>query len=466
MEYSTGNEAPELFHAWGAYTCLSAAVSRRVWLPFEDTAIYSNLYVMFVGPAGNGKTWAMRKAKRILAELGNIPISGSVETPPGLWRYMNGNPRSDPPIESPVAFVARWPDGAMREVHPMTIIANEFINFISVDDKGWINALNDIYDEDIYKYRTKNMGEDILIGPYIVLLGALTNEVASDMQKSHIISTGLARRTLFQYGERRWFDPHPKPKFDESQRAARDRCIAYLKKLQKVGGAFYWSKEVDKWWDTWYRAYLVEVPKQPPAVQSWYASKSIQVLKLAMLTALSEDFKLRLEIPHFECALAYLEQLEHDLFRIFGGVGRNELAAVAIKIDEYVKARQIPVAKRDLKTNFFTMCKPPNEFDDCLRYLVDSGKLKEATMHAGTYMDTIYATPEVMQAFADDVHAKGVQLVGVSQTSVPPDSVAGVDPSSAQGPGHFPSIQVSQVYAQSADETLIDESRPEEWEED
>jgi hypothetical protein len=160
------------------------------------------------------------------------------------------------------------------------------------------------------------------------------------MQKSHIISTGLARRTLFQYGERRWFDPHPKPKFDESQRAARDRCIAYLKKMQKVGGAFYWSKEVDKWWDTWYRAYLVEVPKQPPAVQSWYASKSIQVLKLAMLTALSEDFKLRLEIPHFECALAYLEQLEHDLFRIFGGVGRNELAAVAIKIDEYVKARQ------------------------------------------------------------------------------------------------------------------------------
>jgi hypothetical protein len=84
MEYSTGNEAPELFHAWGAYTCLSAAISRRVWLPFEDTAIYPNLYVMFVGPAGNGKTWAMRKAKRILAELGNIPISGSVETPPGL----------------------------------------------------------------------------------------------------------------------------------------------------------------------------------------------------------------------------------------------------------------------------------------------------------------------------------------------------------------------------------------------
>jgi hypothetical protein len=466
LEYSTGNEAPEMFHVWGAYTALSAAISRRVWLPFEDTAIYANVYVMFVGPAGNGKTWAMRKVKRVLAEVGDIPISGSVETPPGLWRFMNGNPKADPPISSPVAFIAKWPDGQLREVHPMTVIANEFINFISVDDHGWINALNDIYDEDIYRYRTKNQGEDILVGPYIVLLGALTNEIASDLQKTRIISTGLARRTLFQYGERKWFDPHPKPTFDDAQRAARDRCVQHLKRLQKVGGAFYWSREVDAWWTNWYCAYLKEVPNQPPAVQSWYASKSIQVLKLAMLTALSEDFHLRLEIPHFECALAYLEELENDLFRIFGGVGRNELAAVAIKIDEYVKARKVPVAKRDLKTNFFTMCKPPNEFDDCLRFLVDSGKLKEATMHAGTYMDTIYAIPEVMQAFADEVRAKGVQLVGVSQTLSPPDSVSGVDPSLSQGLGRFPTILVSQVAAQSVDETLIDESRPEELEED
>ena len=180
-----------------------------------------------------------------------------------------------------------------------------------------------------------------------------------------------------------------------------------------------------------------------------------------MLTALSEELKLRLEVKHFECALAYLELLEQDLFRIFGGVGRNELAAVAIKINEYVEARDIPVSKRDLKTNFFTMCRPPNEFDDCLRYLVDSGKLKEATMHAGTYMDTIYATPTVMQAFADEAHVKGV-----SQTLMPPASVASVDPSSARGEGHFPTIQVSQVVAQHFDETAIDASRPVEIEVD
>ncbi len=276
LEYSTGNEAPEMFHVWGGYVALSAAISRRVWLPFEDTAIFPNIYVMFVGPAGNGKTWAMRKVKRVLAELSDVPISGSVETPPGLWRFMNGNPKADPPVDSPVAFPARWPDGQVREVHPMTIIANEFINFISVDDKGWINALNDIYDEDLYRYRTKNMGEDILLGPYIVLLGALTNEVASDLQKTRIISTGLARRTLFQYGERRWNDPHSKPHFDERQRAARDRCVAYLKLLQKTGGARLVCLEVDSSFETGDANVLER--KQKTAIRNPALSGGIRVL--------------------------------------------------------------------------------------------------------------------------------------------------------------------------------------------
>jgi hypothetical protein len=455
LDYATGNEAPEMFHVWGAYVSLSAAISRRVWLPFEDTAIFPNIYVMFVGPAGNGKTWAMRKAKRVLAELPDVPISGSVETPPGLWRFMNGNPKADPPITSPVAFVARWPDGQLREVHPMTIVANEFINFISIDDKGWINALNDIYDEDIYRYRTKNMGEDILVGPYIVLLGALTNEVASDLQKARIISTGLARRTLFQYGERRWDDPHPKPSFGESQRTARERCVAHLKHIQKIGGAFVWTEEVDYWWDCWYRDYLVEVPNQPPALQSWFASKSIQVLKLGMLTCLSEpEARLTLEVKHFECALAYLAELEHDLFRIFGSAGRNELAAVAMKIGEYVEARNVPVTKRDLKVNFFTQCRPPNEFDDCLRYLVDGGRIKEATVHIGGIVETVFATPSAMQVFADEVRLKGATLVGSAQPETR------LDISDVTHPPIVPSanpwtiaLELTQVVAQPDSET-------------
>lgn len=409
LEYSTGNECPDMFHLWSAYVAISTCVSRKVWLPFEDTALFPNVYVMLVGDAGNGKSWAMSKCKRVLAEAGITHLSGSLETPPGMWRYMSGNAAADPPVQSPVKFVAKWPDGALRDCHPMTIVANEFVNFISLDEKGWINALNDIYDEDVYRYRTKNMGEDILVGPYIVLLGALTTEVSSDLQKARIISTGLARRTIFQYGERQWTNPHPKPSFNDVQKAARARCVEFLKKLNAatVAGAFDWPEDVDSWWTAWYIPHLAAVPTRNPNIKSWYASKSSQVLKLAMLTSLSEGFDLKLRVPHFETALAYLETLEEDLQKIFGGVGRNELAGVSMKMFEFVQHLPTPITMGRMKSQFFNSCKPPHDFDQCITHLCESGMLRRwtgAEQKTQTLVD-ILGTPEAVQNWLDSLKA-------------------------------------------------------------
>lgn len=400
LHYASGNECPELFHVWGGYCALSAAISRKVWLPFEDSAIFPNIYVMYVGDAGNGKSWAMGKVKRLLAEL-KLPYSGSLETPPGMWRYMGGNPKADPPIPSPVAFATKWPDGLVRDVHPMTIMANEFINFISLDQLGWINALNDIYDEDNYIYRTKNAGEDFLIGPYIVLIGALTTEVSADLQKARIISTGLARRTLFQYGQRLFNEPHAIPEFTDSQKAARAWCIDYLRNLNKptVAGKFTWADETKEWWKAWYDPHLATVPSRPLNTRAWYATKASQVLKVAMLSSLSVSTNLILEIPHLEIALNYLDLLEADLPKVFGGVGRNELAAVAVKMFEFVSYNPKPTSMRNLRTQFFTSCRPPNDFDQCVIFLLESKQLVRKTLQVGGVIDDIIATQAAMDAF-------------------------------------------------------------------
>lgn len=405
LAYATNNEAPEMFHVWGAYATLSAAIGRKVWLPFEDTAIYTNIYVMYVGDAGNGKSWAMQKSKRLLTELGDIPISGSIETPPGMWRFMMGNPNANPPIASPVMKLVKWPDGQLRETHPMTVVANEFVNFISLDDKGWINSLNDIYDEDLFRYRTKNMGEDVLIGPYIVLLGALTTDVAADLQKARIISTGLARRTLFQYGERRWDNPCPKPKFDEGSVKAKAACLAHLRKLQKLSGPFTWPEVVDEFWTNWYVPHLREVPHKSPQVRSWYASKSTQVLKLAMLSALAEEEPtLNLRVAHFELALSYLDVLETSLYRIFGGVGRNEMAMVGVRLLEFITIQPQPISFKQLYGklwSFLSTKEPKKELQECLDYLVTTNQITEAVVVLNNTADKIYAIPETMKKWVD-----------------------------------------------------------------
>lgn len=422
LHYAEGDEAPRMFHVWCGYLGLSSAIFRKVWLPFGDTAIFPNIYVMLVGDAGNGKSFAMDKIRRVLSEVPDVQISGSVETPQGLIRFMGGNPKADPPLPAHCCLPFPWADGVTRDTHNVTLIANEFVNFISLMPPEWIGVLNDIYDRDVYHYRTKGGGEDIIVGPYVSLLAALTTDISNDMQKAKIISTGLARRTLFQYGERRWENACPIPTYTESQATAKLAAIAHLTALRKVRGPFTWGEGTRDWWNGWYIPNLASVPKKSPQTKSWFASKSVQVLKLAMLSSLSESADLVLNVSHFEMAIVGLEQLERDLFKIFGGSGRNALAGVGVKIIEHLQTRNEPVHWKQLYAHTFHMFDARDGikgFEDVITHLRDTGQVVDATLPTGPGMvpQRFIGTTVAMSAAAAK---SGVKL------PPPPDGVQNV----------------------------------------
>jgi len=126
-------------------------------------------------------------------------------------------------------------------------------------------------------------------------------------------------------------------------------------------------------------------------------------MKLAMLTSLSERLDRVLEVSHFELALAYLSELEKDLYKIFGGVGRNELADVALKIFNHVSLLPEPVSGKVLYLRFWKELpgrqSRDKEFTECINFLVGDARLTMYVMGIGTAMDSIIATPEVMQTF-------------------------------------------------------------------
>lgn len=409
LSYAEGDEAPEMFHVWCGYIGLSSSIFRKVWLPFGDSAIFPNIYVMLVGDAGNGKSFAMDKIRRILAEVPDVHISGSVETPQGMIRFMGGNPKADPPLPATCCLPFPWADGVVRDTHNLTLIANEFINFISLMPQEWIGVLNDIYDRDVYHYRTKGGGEDMIVGPYISMLAALTTEISNDLQKTKIISTGLARRTLFQFGERRWENACPIPSFTPSQIEAKARCIQRLKDLRKVRGEFTWSAETRAWWDKWYRPALASVPKKSPTTKSWFASKPIQVLKLGMLNSLSESDDLVLQQSHLELAVEYLAILERDLFKIFGGAGRNDLASIGVKIVEHLDARKEIVFWKDVYVHCYNMFdargrSPLEQFEMVITHLKETNQVVEKHLpskdNATPVPIRVFATPQVLAAIA------------------------------------------------------------------
>lgn len=406
--YADGDEVPKMFHLWGAYVCLSAAIGRKVWKAWGDNAIYPNLYVMYVGDAGNGKSWAMGKVKRVLTAVPGMTeqFSSSIETPQALIRRMVGDDSKTPPVQGLGKFPVKWPDGVTRDSHHAIIMASEFINYISLQDKEWVNVLNDIYDTDNYHYHTLAQGAMINVtGPYITMLGALTTEVSNDLQKQRIVATGFARRTLFQYGERQWHAPVSEPTFTPEQAKAKARAIERLRELRQLGGEFQWADEsVAKWWTKWYEDHTRSVPKKSPQVKSWFSSKPVQVLKLAMLTSLADSSDLKIREIDLQIAIEQLGNLELDLHKVFGGAGRNELASIGVKITEYLTTLNEVIFWKTLYGQTFPMFDkrdPMKDFEATLTWLKDQNQIAECSGMVANFTTPVrlIGTPAVIARF-------------------------------------------------------------------
>lgn len=462
--YSTNNEAPEMFHVYAGYSTLSSAIGRRVWLPRGENVMYPNIYVLLIGSAGSGKSTALRNAKRLLAQL-DVPLSYSVETPEGLCRFMGGDAKKDPPVISPCCLPLPWPDGQLRDTHNITIVANEFIDFISKNQEGWTSMLNNIYDEDKYDYRTKNVGEDVLIGPYVVLLGAIPTETQKKLQRQEIIDTGFARRAILQYGERRTHDPHPDPIFGDEEKAARERCLKRLKEIQRLRGPMFRTPDGAKWWDTWYRKHSHSINRRAtPSTLGWLMSKPDQVIKLAILNSLSLRDDLTITAEDFELGISFLDETEKTFNMVFGGIGRNELAAVAMQILNYMTNRDEPMSFKAMLGQFFSMFtsgKGQSELTEVLDFLCGTEQLvkKEMVWRTGAIgvTDTIYATPQGMQKYLAASLSPPNAAVRVEITG---DFAPSTDPSSAPKTplGLHLATKAHRAAAQSDDDTEASKS--------
>lgn len=324
--YSSGNEAPEIFHEWAALSTLACFVSRKVWAPQGFLTVIPNLYVLFVGNPGNGKSTAMKIGQDLVRGLEKYcPIVPSSITKEALTQEMGAK-------DSTYKRTYSW-QNQTHEYVPALIFANELVTLLGTDPLGMIKFLTDIWDEPTeFKVKTKNKGSDHIPQPFVNLLGCMTPETTSNLLKESIISGGFARRCIFVYAQRRG-NPVPRPITTVEQLEARDRCIKHASLLCHVAGTFTWDKEAEVVFDQWYYKNHEFVQRNADLwMNGYYTSKSNLVIKVAMLLALSESVDLVLLPQHITRALEMLARNEVDMHRVFDGTGRNPEATVASHI--------------------------------------------------------------------------------------------------------------------------------------
>lgn len=325
-EYASGNEAPPTYHLFASLAALSSIVSRRVWIDQSYFTFFPNLYIVLVGPPGARKSTAISIARGLLHALKTVPFSGECTSKEKLILDIVATERAigDLPEEH----------AKHRLYSPLAIMASELSEFFQISGDGMVGFLTDVFDISFpYEHKTKNKGSVIVNGPYIVILAGTTPSWMTSYLREDIITGGFTRRCLFVLET----DRHQRiafPGITDSQRAAWQSVYLAAERIQKLRGQFTWTPAAHSWYKHWYETNTF--PTAPNTI-GYYENRHVQLLKIAMLVAISETEKLVLDTPHLESGLAFLGLIERNLDRVFEGLGRNELNAVASKILDLIR---------------------------------------------------------------------------------------------------------------------------------
>lgn len=392
LKYAEGCETPELYDLWSALATLSSIVSRRVWVNQGYFTIYPNLYIVLVGAPGDRKTTSMNMGKEMLREIGTIPFAATCMTKEALCRYMSTQCLRKFPLS----------DGKEKEYTPITLCLTELSHFLGANSAHMIDFLTTIYDQEVYDAKTKNKGDDIIPGPYLTVLACTTPSNITRYLREDVISGGFSRRALFAF-ELDSGDPIAFPEVTPEAARAWKWCIDWAQKLEGVSGQFAWTGPAITWYKNWYEQLFRKLKSHDNLMtRGYYRSKHIQLLKVAMLIALSESTDLRLGQEHLEVALAMLDKLEVNLPKVFEAMGRNELAPVAARVVELLEMAGQPVSEKRVLSEFFRDA-DTREIYGIIAHLSNTGKIVriEQKDH-GQVIDILLATPDIGRRWVEN----------------------------------------------------------------
>lgn len=386
--YSSGNEAPSIYHKWAGICTLASFVSRKVWVEQGFFTVYPNLYVIFVGNPGNGKSTAMKISRDLVRTFDpdNCPIVPSSITRESLTKDLG---------DSGQKYVKTYHfEGEEVPYTPANIFANEIVTLLGSNPIGMIEFFTDIWDEDKFEVNTKNAGKDSIPKPAVNICGCMTPEITNNLLKENIISGGFARRCIFVYANRRG-EPVPIPTITEEQLKARDACLRWGKELTTVVGEFEWAPDAKQLFIDWYKENHAFVASNTDVwLNGYYTSKNALVLKVAILLSLSESVVLTLQKRHVQESLDLLAETELDMGRVFAGTGRNAEANLAMRIMTMIDSAPDKKVKEKKVLSILFDNGTYDEITRAINHLINIEKIDKLAIGGAMYLRKHLEGPE------------------------------------------------------------------------
>lgn len=400
---TSGNEAPTKFHRWAALSTLSHAVGRKVWTDWGILGkIFPHLYLIFVGDPGIKKSTAMNISKQLVLNLKDIPIAGESITRESMTQLM-GNETSR------CSKVYKWEDKPVK-YSQLSIFANEFVNLLNSGGNpiGMIDFFTDVWDQEVFRVETKNKGTDVILNPYVSILGCLTPETIRMLMAQKVISGGMTRRCIFVLGDKS-SRPVAFPEVSPAQHAARARINTYLNQIKTLVGQFVWEANGREYFEHWYGENFDRKKNETDIVLARFLeTKPELVIKVAMLVALGQDCtNLVINEENLTVAQMLLTESEMTGPYLFAGTGRNELSPIAVNILRILETDDHPLNKKRIYQLFHKDAQV-REIDEILEHLLRTDQIKIATVTVPPASAVVLlSTPAKMDAYLKQVSSAG-----------------------------------------------------------
>ncbi len=367
-DYVKSTEPPPNFHAWSAMGAISALLGKKCFIPQGHFTVFPNLYIVLVGDPGTRKSTAMNIAKRLVRLVPQVPIAPESSSREAMIDSM---------ADSKVVATMNNKDVSYWQNSAFATEMQEFLGGKHIN-QAMVGFLTAIWDEPIFKERTRKGGEVIIHNPYFSLLGCCTPEWMNTKLKQDVITDGFSRRTIFALeSELNTLNPWPESTPEQIENLA--KLEIEVNRIFDITGLFTLTKEAREYYDYRYIHTREESKNFSPKVQNYFSSKHILALKLGMCLSAGIDSRRVISSEVIKLAFKFLEQSERSLDAVFSGVGRNELKAHADRIYARIAdAGSKGITQRELLATSYDDVNMI-EFNEILEILQKQGRVHVST---------------------------------------------------------------------------------------
>ena len=311
LDYTQAIPSTNLFRVCSGIGIVAAALERKVFTIAADKAMYPNLYTILVGPPGVGKTNAVDEGRDLLNEVKGIKLSYVVTTKEFFYDLLERAHTVD--LDPDV--------GIIYEQSALSVLADEFAVFVKRGDTDFMVALSKLFDSPkLFDKGTRTQGENIIIRPWVNILGGVTPYWLRETFSDDAFETGFPARVILVYDDKlpviKLFTSAP------ARKELRQELIQDLRHIHKIRGEYLWSKAAQEFLQEWIDAGM------PPAIQDpkfihYNRRRPIQMLKLSMVMAASRSSQLVIDLINVENAKAVLLSAEASLNKVAQVMGSN-----------------------------------------------------------------------------------------------------------------------------------------------